>query len=325
MCRILILIVVMLFSSSVSAKVFKVDESNQREIYDLYGILYYQESFLDKIEDNFPDLKERVSYLRSLYDYNYKDALFKVESALYSSMGNQFNAIKGKFKDDIDNIILNSHLNKDNAINFINELELNINSNFDQEMLKNLIGIVFYDKPDEEFDGNKVQVYELPRYPNTHQYQLSMKVPYSWQSRSLGGRLTSKRWFSEMSAGVGSIQLIVQQANEMLDNVAIKRIISSEEIRDFVPNEAIIIKSEMSVIDNKPALLIDMEIPTQVNGVLMYYLIRQYNLVHEDNLYSIGCMIFTEGAVNNELYLGFERIKNLCNQVSNSVIVPLNI
>jgi len=297
--------------------------SSVKGIAQAYGFVLGQEYSLSRIESEFPELAMGVVLARSQFGGTFPDIQTKLETQLKNAMGEKFfQETDASLRTQLRETIGRQKITSDIAANFLQQVKARSKGEIESPVLEYLLAVKYADNPVAEYLDGFRQRYQTDGAGKSQGIKLVLQLPQSWAAKEGERPHIVKKWQSENGTGLEMMHLDIRDGpgynptkKEMQDMV------TSGEVRDFVPDGATYVDSGNFDLEGQTGYWLQMTMPVERAGVKMYQEALMYQLFFQGK--AIGIMCQAGGPVNEKPKTidAFKRIRPLCQQVLNSLVL----
>jgi len=314
----------MTFLFSVSAHSVELNRGNQAGISEAYGFALGQQMSLDRISRIYPDLAREALLARLSFERTFGDIPAKVEPMLKKALGNaEYQKLRAALEKTLGEQLERELLSREIAKNFLEEVRSRSEGNIHSPVLEFLLAIKFSKFPADEFAKGFRQKYRTDGSGKSRGVILEMQVPRSWQAAEGYRPHIVQKWKSEAGTGMELIMLQVRETEGVyITRSDVAEIVQPGEIESMVPSGGVLEDYGMVSVENLPGYFMDIGLLQERAGMVIYQKIRQYNFFYRDRIIAVHCSAGSLESEHESVELRFEKVKPLCTQVFNSVVLP---
>jgi clan AA aspartic protease (TIGR02281 family) len=290
---------------------------------ELYGFINAQEIAINLISDQYPELKEKGMIAIGKFNSNFNLSKKYLDSYLASEYGEKdFKKFQKLTHDTLFKYLNRNPFSKEQAVNFINEVENRSKGNITEDILRPLLYYQYKDQPHKEFINNYKQKYKTDNNPKANGAKLTISLPYSWLGSETEKESTVYKFTSKFGKGneivVISVQKIVE-GQDIVTNEEIKEIFSKEVQLDAIKNKEEPIKYENFIIDGCPGSKVEYNTSMKRLNMDIHMRTSIINFFDGKYLYTLTCIVNSQN--KSELLSSFNHFAPLFNLIANSIIV----
>ncbi len=310
-----------LLASTVVAQVNTSDpEARNRELFQTYGYCLGQQRSLDQIRRDFPSM--RVSL------YQAEVAFSVTFGKSCNAIGEQFSdAVRQRLKDEFDKKLPTTSISESIARDLIVKVSARAKGDIPSPVKETLLAFNpdFRKSPGLEFIRGFTRTYSTLNHPKAKGLNLEIKVPMSWMARE-GNRPNVVQFFkAEYGRSDAAALLMVQQftlpKGARVSQRDIDEVFSARNLKDFVPDGAIMLESKPITIEGLKGGMWVLEESAQRLAFSMTMRTLQYAILYNNRLIFLQ---FAAGGTEDtraEWLATFERSRPLFQMVANSLVI----
>ncbi|PCM45938.1 hypothetical protein [Marinobacter sp. ANT_B65] len=307
-----------------SAHSIELNRGNQGGISEAYGFVFGQQMSLERISVLYPDLAREALLAQLSFERAFGDIPAKVELMLKEALGIvEYQNFRSAFEKTLTEQIHNEPLTREMAKNFLEEVRSRGEGNIHSPVLEFLLAIKFSEFPADEFAKGFRQKYRTDGSGKSRGVVLEMQVPRSWQTAEGYRPHIVQKWKSEAGTGMELIMLQVRETEGVyVSSSDVVEMMQSGEIESMVPSGGVLEDYGMVSVENLPGYFMDFGHLQERAGMVIYQKIRQYSFFYRDRMIAVHCSAGSLESEHESVELRFEKVKPLCVQVFNSVVLP---
>lgn len=320
--RTFLFVLALVFSANSSA--IEINNSNASSIAEAYGFVIGQQLTLDRIAKRYPDLSREVLLARLSFQRTFGDIPAEVEPMLREAFGDEnYQKFRAKIKDQLKRQLGAQNLNLQASKAFLGEVNTRAKGDIPEPILAYLLAIRFGDVPVKEYVKGFRQKYKTDGYGKSNGVVLHMQLPRSWQGLEGNRPHIVRKWKSEAGTGMELIMLQVRETDGVrVTRSDVAEMMQPGEIEDLVPEGGLLRDYGMVTIENLPGYFMDIELLMERAGIAIYQKMRQYSFFYHDRMVAVQCSAGAPESEHEVVGARFERMKPLCAQIFNSVVLP---
>lgn len=219
---------------------------------ETYAFLKGQSTALQMVAIQFPKLKPDVAAVEKK-TFLFERAQRNIEDFLTNELSDSdFNVIqtrinfllKEQFKSPIEK--------EKHAQDFLDKVKERSLFLGDTLLAKGIISFAYHDAPHQEITDGHVATFTTKEHPKAEQENLKFPVPKSWLAEEAEMTETVQQFTSHFGNGNEKILLVIYDLPENI-------ILNEKSVTEMIPPQAKLIRTETVKIDNKPAIMIEVE------------------------------------------------------------------
>ena len=289
-----------------------------------YGFVLGQEVSLARIEKEYPDLSANVMLVRAQFGGDFPDIQVKLEAWLKDALGDKgFTVLAARMKANVGEMLARQKITKASAIDFLDQVKNRSKGAIESPVLEYMLAVTYQNNPLREFGDGFRQRFQTDGSGKSQGIKINLQLPKSWTGKDGERPHIVQKWVSLNSEYFEIIQLIVMDAEgynpskqEMLQFVA------NGEAKSAIPDGSTYVASGHFSAEKQTGYWVEMKMPVERAGFTMYQETLMYQLFFRGKGIAILCS--TGGKVDEPLKVAeaFKRMKPLCQQVLNSLVLP---
>ena len=289
-----------------------------------YGFVLGQEDSLARIEKEFPDLIGNVVVARAQFGGVFPNIQVKLEARLKDALGDKgFEVLAVSMQAKVREMLARQILTRATAIDFLDQVKSRSKGAIERPVLEYLLAVKYQNNPLREFGDGFRQRFQTNGSGKSQGLKINLQLPKSWVGKDGERPHIVQKWTSLDSDYFEIIQLIVMDAKgysptkqEMLQFVA------DGESKTAIPDGATYVASGNFSLEKQTGFWVEMSMPVERAGFTMYQESLMYQMFFRGKGIAILCS--TGDQVDERLKVGqsFKRMKPLCQQVLNSLVLP---
>lgn len=309
---------------SFNAHSIELNGSNQSGISEVYGFVVGQQMTLDRIARRYPDLAREALLARLTFERTFGDIPSKIEPMLKKALGNdKYLKFQADFEHKLSGQVEREPLSRATAKTFLEEVRNRGEGDIYSPTLEFLLSIKFGEFPAEEFTKAFRQNYRTDGSGKSRGVVVEMQLPRSWKGMDGYRPHIVRKWKSEAGTGMELIMLQVRETEGVyITRADVAEMIQPKEIKSLVPDGGVLGDYGMVSMENLPGYFVDFSLLQERAGMVIYQKMRQYNFFYRDRMIAVHCSAGSLESEYESVELQFEKVKPLCAQVFNSVVLP---
>lgn len=289
-----------------------------------YGYVLGQEHALLQIEKKYPDLAGNVILARAQFGSVFPGARIKLELRLKEIWGEKaFQGLADTMQAKVIEMGSHQKITRASAIDFLGQVQARSKGAVESPVLEYLLAVEYQNNSLREFVEGFRQRFQTDGSGKSQGIKVNLQLPKSWTAKDGERPHIVQKWASINSDYTELIQLIVMDAEgynptkqEMLQFVA------DGEARTAIPDGAIYVASGNLSLEKQAGYWVEMTMPIERAGFTMYQESLMYQMFFRGKGIAILCS--TGGQIDQQTKVGeaFKRMKPLCQQVLNTLVLP---
>lgn len=288
-----------------------------------YGYVLGQEYTLTRISKEYPELSGEVMLARARFSSTFPDIKTKLETQLKNVMGEkQFQEASATMRKTLHENLSGQKITRQIAVNFIEQVNNRAKGEIESPVLEFLLGVQYMTNPAREVTDGYRQSYKTNGTGKSQGIKLNLKLPRSWAETEGERPHIVKKWESLNGTGTESIMLIIKDMEGYTPTKKeMELFVSSSEVKDTVPDGGTYIASGNYTIEGQPGYWVQFDTSMERVGLKTYQNILMYHLFYRGKAIAIMCNSAGKETEKPRVKETFKRIKPLCQQVFNSLIL----
>lgn len=288
-----------------------------------YGFVLGQEYSLSRIKTEFPEFAVGVELARSQFGATFPDIKPKLERQLKKAMGEKmFQETAIKLRAQLQDNLGRHQITRESAANFLNQVKARSKGEIESPVLEYLLTVTYTANPVGEFADGFRQRYQTDGGGKSQGIKLKLQLPQSWTAKEGERPHIVRKWVSESGTGLETMLLDIRDAEGYEPTKKeIEEFVRSGEVKDIVPEGSTYVASGNYTLEMRTGYWVQMAMPLERAGLKMYQDVLMYQLFFRGK--AIGLMCQAGGPENEKLAVNeaFKRIRPLCQQVLNSLVL----
>lgn len=289
-----------------------------------YGFVLGQEYSLSRIEKEYPDLAGGVVLARSQFDATFPDIQAKLEAQLKHVFGEKkFQALAVTMGDKVREALGRLQMTRPMAVDLFDQVKGRSKGIIESPVLEYLLAVKYQSNPAGEFADGFRQRYKTDGIGKSQGIKVNLQLPKSWAAKDGERPHIVQKWSSVNGTGMEMIFLDIRDAEgsnpsrqEML------RFVTSGEVRDIVPDGGAYVASGNFSLEKQTGYWVQMSLLLERAGMKMYQDSVINQLFFRGKAIAIGCAVVGPENERQKIGEAFKRMKPLCQQVLNSLVLP---
>lgn len=320
-----LLLCVLLTSASVTSASLTHSRQSVQSIAKAYGFVIGQETSIVRIEKAFPNLKAQANLARLTFDSSFPNIRSKLERELSLALREKgLSELKAKIQRDIASTLDKQTVTNEGAQSFLETIKARAKGQeIDADVLSYLLAIKYSESPVDEFNDKFRQRYATDGTGKSQGLQIRMQLPLSWKGAEGERPHIVQKWISEGGTGMSSIMLLVQDTQGVtLTRKDIDQMVRDGELRDALPVGGKFIAGAAFSQEKGAGYWIESTLVNERAGLKMASHSLMYMLFFRAKAISVQCAIANDIEMAPKLAAAMAKLKPLCQQVMNSLVLP---
>ena len=317
------LIILVLVVCPLNSSAINFNPVSLKGIGQAYGFILGQEYSLSRIQKEFPELASDVELARLQFRATFPDIKTKLETQLTTTMGERnfqetANSIRTKLRGNLGS----QQMTKEIALNFLSQVKTRSKGEIESPVLEYLLAVKYAPNPVGEFAGGFRQRYQTDGSGKSQGIKLNLQLPRSWVAQAGERPHIVQKWQSENGTGLEVIMLDIRDAEGYNPTKKeMEEFVRSGEVKETVPEGATLIDSGNFTLEMRTGYWSQINMPNERAGMKFYQAALTYQLFFRGKAIGLLCQV---GGPENEkpkVNEAFKRIRPLCQQVLNSLVL----
>ncbi|MDO8926511.1 MAG: hypothetical protein Q7U94_06330 [Sideroxyarcus sp.] len=288
-----------------------------------YGFVLGQEFTLSRINAEHPELSVSVELARAQFGSTFPDIKAKLEKQLRLSLGeNLFQETATVLQSKIQETLARQRITKEVAANFLGQVKSRSKGEIESPVLEYLLAVNYMTNPVGEFTDGFRQRYHSDGTGKSQGIKLTLQVPRSWVAKEGERPHIVKKWQSENGTGLELIILDIRDGegyNPSRQDMV--NVISSGEIKSLVPSGSTYADSGNFNLEGQTGYWLQITTNIERAGTKLYQEATTYQLFFRGKAIGLHCQAGGPESEKSKTSEAFKRIKPLCQQVLNSLVL----
>lgn len=286
-----------------------------------YGFILSQESSLERITQQYPELAAAAKRAKLRFDVKFGNVKSKLEARLPSLLGQElYKKLAGALQKEMVNQS-KEKIDLEAAQQFIADVETRATGDIPSPYLEYLLAARYLDKPTKEFTDGWTTKFKTAHNEKSAGVDLIMEVPKSWKAEDDSDRPhILQTWVSRNYKVTEMIALEIEDAE--FTDAEVKAYLKSGAYKKTSDKGLKNLKSSLFTIEGKPGYSQEVAGKSERAGSRFYHHGIFNHFYVDGKMVTISCIVIdaeNEKAIIDE---SFTRIKPLCHQILNSVVLP---
>lgn len=290
-----------------------------------YGFVLGQEYSLSRIAKEFPELTGSVELARAQFGSTFPDIKTKLETQLKKAMGEKlFQETATNLRTKLRESLGRQQITRDIAANFLVQVKARSKGEIESPVLEYLLAVKYTVNPVGEFADGFRQRYQTDGTGKSQGIKLNVQLPRSWAAKEGERPHIVRKWQSENGTGLELILLDIRDAQGYNPTKKeMEEFVRSGEVKEAVPEGATYVASGNFTLEMRTGYWIQMVTPQlERAGVKFYQESLMYVFFFREKAVGLLCNAGGPENEKSKVNEAFKRIRPLCQQVLNSVVLP---
>jgi hypothetical protein len=251
---------------------------------ETYAFLKGQGAALKKVASQFPALKDDAAALEKSSEVIFGRAEINIQRFLKHELGNaEFNRIEHRIDSLLSEQLKNPIQKKEYAQDFIEKVRSELHLSKTQGIQKGIISFAYHDAPHQEVTDGHIIPFTTKGHPKAEESAVKLSIPKSWSAEEAEMPATVQQFTSHDGKGTERILIMVHDLDEENQDI----VLNEKSIAEMIPPESHVIRTEAVVIDNIPAMMIEVEEVLNISNNKKKIRMLQFMFAYEQKLYCL--------------------------------------
>ena len=319
-----LLILLTLFAYSPTSFAINFNPTSVKGIAQAYGFVLGQEYSLSRIAKEFPELTGGVELARTQFGSTFPDIKTMLETQLKKAMGEKlFQKLSTNLRTKLRETLGRQQITSDIAANFLEQVKARSKGGIESPILEYLLAVTYTANPVGEFADGFRQRYQTDGTGKSQGIKINLQLPMSWAGKDGERPHIVQEWASENGTGLEMIILDIRDGpGYNLTKKVMEEFVRSGEVKGAAPDGSTYVASGNFSLENQTGYWLQYAMASERAGTKMYVDALMYQFFFRGK--AIGIMCQAGGPENEKPKVNeaFKRIRPLCQQVLNSVVLP---
>lgn len=288
-----------------------------------YGFVLGQEFSLSRIAKEFPELSGGVELARVQFGSTFPDIKTKLETQLKNAMGEKlFQETATNLRTKLRENLERQQITREIAANFIEQVKGRSRGEIESPVLEYLLAVKYTANPVGEFADGYRQRYQTDGAGKSQGIKLNLQLPRSWAAKEGERPHIVKKWVSENGTGLEIIMLDIRDGQGYNPTKKeMEEFVRSGEVKEAVPEGATYVASGNFNLEMRTGYWVQMAMPLERAEMKLYQDVLMYQLFFRGKAIGLMCQVGGPVAEKSKVNEAFKRIRPLCQQVLNSLVL----
>lgn len=298
--------------------------SSIKAISKAYGFVLGQDASLARIERSYPEAAMQIEMARMTFNLAFPDVRKKLETELIAAMTEaKFRVLRSELDKKLRGLQSKQQITQQLAQQFLEQVKARAKGDeMEPDVFRYLLAVRYASNPVAEFGDGFRQRYSTDGTGKSQRLRFHLQLPRSWLAKEGERPHVVQKWVSEGGTGLSNIILMVQDmAGETPSRADVDQLVRAGELRTMVPDGSKFVDGGAFSQEKSAGYWVDMVMPQERAGMKIDSRGRMYLLFFRGKAISLMCMV---GGAENEaaqVTAAAAKLKPLCQQVMNSVVL----
>lgn len=319
-----LLILLTLFAYSPASFAINFNPTSVKGMAQAYGFVLGQEYSLSRIAKEFPELAGGVELARARFGSTFSDIETKLEIQLTQAIGEKlFQETAGNLRMNLRETLGRQQITRDIAASFLEQVKARSKGEIESPVLEYLLAVKYTANPVGEFADGFRKRYQTDGTGKSQGIKINLQLPRSWAGEDGERPHIVQKWVSENGTGLEIILLDIRDGQGYNPTKKeMEEFVRTGAVKDAVPDGSTYVASGNVTLEKQTGYWLQMAMPRERVGMKMYQDALMYQFFFRGKAIGITCQA---GGPENEkpkVNEAFKRIRPLCQQVLNSLVLP---
>lgn len=306
---------------SFGASAFTKSQKSISGLSKVYGYVAGQEATLNRIRNQWPELKSNVDLVQAEIESVYPNIKSKTTSKIIELLGSDGELLISSIEKKLQEINT-GEITKADAVQFLFTVRSRSAGNIENKDTKMfLYAINDYENPVQELSSNKVLKFNTKNEEKAKGIELSISLPSSWEEREGNTPNTLRTWNSEAGSGTSYITLLVINSDDVKTKKILNSKILSKNLQGLVPPNSKTSNVFQTDVSNQPGWMYKAELTTKRLENEIFINFKSLNVFYKGKVIQLNCGSAGMSSVAEGVKMEFLRIEKICDYVHNSLVI----
>jgi len=288
-----------------------------------YGFVLGQEFSLAKIERKIPELSANVFQAKSQFNSSFPNIKSKLKEQLVFAMGKKlFDESDKGIKKQIQSHLGKQVITKDVAQIFLQKVKKRAEGDIESPVIEYMLSVKYLSYPVDEFLEGYRQTFNSDGHKKAQGLKVVLQLPTSWKAKEGNRPHIVQKWVSANGTGLEMMLLDIRDADGYSpSDKEIESFVSSGKVKNIVPNGATLINSGTFSLEGRKGYWIETSSSQERAGFKLYQHSIIYQLFFRGK--AVGLLCQAGSPIKDKIKVDdkYEKVKPLCQQVLNSIVL----
>lgn len=299
---------------------------NQRSIKELgqaYGYVLGQDFSLERIKKEYPELSPIVMLVNAQFNSSFPSIKSKLQEQLVTALGKKlFNTVDQGLKKQLRATLGKQVLTNDIAQEFLQQVKERAEGNIESPFIEYMLAVKYLSYPAGEFVDGYLQRFNSEGHRKSQGLKIALHAPRSWKAKEGERPHIVKKWVSQNGNGLETISLDIRDTEGSTPtNSEVESFVSSGEVKNFVSSGESYIDSGVFSLEMRKGYWVEMAVSQERVGSKLYQRVIMYQLFFRGKAIGLMCNAGSLNGNGEKADEAYKRIKPLCQQVINSLVL----
>lgn len=318
-----LLIVLTLITCSPATLAINLNATSVKGLAQAYGFIIGQEYSLSRVAKEYPEMSVRVELARAQFNSTFPDIRTKLEIELKKAMGEKpFQETDTTLRKKLRETLGHQKITSEIAINFLEQVKSRSKGEIESPVLEYLLAVKYMANPAGEYADGFRQRYSTDGVGKSKGIKINLQLPRSWAKKEGERPHIVQKWVSENGTGLEMIHLDIRDGEGYNPTKKeMEEFVRSGEVKDSVPDGYTYVSAGNFTLERQTGYWLQMTASIERVGIKMYLNALMYQFFFRGKV--IGVMCTASGTENEKTKVdeAFNRIRPLCQQVLNSLVL----
>lgn len=317
------LVLLALFFYSSASLAINFNPTSIKGMAQAYGFVLGQEYSLSRIEKEFPELTADVELARAQFGSTFPDIKAKLETQLRQAMGEKlFQETRTALQTKLKSTLGRQQITREIAGSFLQQVKGRSKGEIESPVLEYLLTVKYAANPVGEFTDGFRQRYKTDGTGKSQGLKMNLQLPRSWLGKDGERPHIVQKWVSENGTGLEIILLDIRDGQGYNPTKKeIEEFVRSGEVKEAVPEGFTYVASGNFTLEMRTGYWVQMARPIERAEMKFYQDVLMYQFFFRGKAVGLMCQAVGPEAEKPKVNEAFKRIRPLCQQVLNSLVL----
>lgn len=288
-----------------------------------YGYLKGQQFTLDRIKEEYPELKLQVTKCELEFSFSFKNAARRIESELKALLGHKFQNYENELMREFSKMLASQEITKGIAVDFIEEVKLRAKGYIESPVLETLLTLQFIDYPSKEFSEGFVFSYSTKGHSKARGVNIEAKLPLSWKQKEGNRPHIVQKFISKNGEGEEMILIMVKDLglpnDYLITQDELEQFFTANQLKQMIPDGGEFISAKKITLDGQMGGQVIFKITGERLDYSVKMMATNFVTIYDGKMIFLQCMLSYEEGENIDER--FSLFFPLFRQVASSLIL----
>jgi hypothetical protein len=288
-----------------------------------YGFVLGQEYSLARVAREFPDMAVSVELARAQFGSSFPNIKQKLESQLKEKFGEKgFEELASTMQTKLQGTLSKQKITREIAAQFFDQVKGRSKGEIDSPVLEYMLYVNYMANPAGEFSDGFRQRFQTDGTGKAQSIKLKLQLPRSWTAKEGERPHIVQKWTSLNGAGLEMIHLDIRDGEGYAPTKKeMEYFVKSGEVKEVIAEGATYVASGNFSLEKQNGYWVQMIAPIERAGIKFYQEAVLYQFFFRGKAIGISCTAGGPDEEKEKTSEAFKRIRPLCQQVVNSLVL----